>query len=400
MAVFKNDPFPGTDYSQYLSWKKITTPGGQTFYVVPGNEGYVYDPVASNATGRKVFRANPEASLKDQQEQEDFAKKQAKQAAFAASPAGQLIPVAGTVGGLVLANKLMTPGASPLETALASQAAAGATGAGTAGATTVATPEVVSINGAAPVEAGLGVAPYLGAAGAGLGAYGVYNAIQNNNKGAGALSGAGLGLGLGAAAPLVGFGPLGWGTLAAMGAAGALGGFGLTSIFGHESTRDVAKKHTSELLDKSDDPTYQNYVSAMREQHNSAPPDPSKPFHGGQYSSWDEYKAAGLDSKDLTGVYGNIKTYGPEWANLTQAQREAVTQANIDSGLYKSNKGEVEITDQAKARENFDNVIKGFNVGANSQAAAQGALLVNGPQVVVPPGAMPNLRSNPVVVRR
>ena len=61
------------------------------------------------------------------------------------------------------------------------------------------------------------------------------------------------------------------------------------------------------------------------------------------YATWEEYKGAGLDAADLTGVYGNIKTFGPEWASLTQEQRQAVTQGIIDAGLYESNKGEVEI---------------------------------------------------------
>jgi hypothetical protein len=131
------------------------------------------------------------------------------------------------------------------------------------------------------------------------------------------------------------------------------------------STRDIAKKHTKDLMSVApEDATYQNYVAGMREQYNSAPPDPSKPFGGGKYGSWEEYKKAGLMANDLTGVYGNIKAYGPQWASLTEEQRQAVTQANIDAGLYNSKKGEVEITDEAKAKQNYDNVMKGFQAGA------------------------------------
>ena len=50
MQITKKDPFPGTDYSQYLNWKKVVLPNGQVYYVVPGNPGYAFDPVASNAT--------------------------------------------------------------------------------------------------------------------------------------------------------------------------------------------------------------------------------------------------------------------------------------------------------------------------------------------------------------
>jgi hypothetical protein len=155
----------------------------------------------------------------------------------------------------------------------------------------------------------------------------------------------------------------------------------------HKTTRQHAQENTKELMDAGkDNPAYQAYVQGMREQYNSGPKDPSKPF-AGKYGSWDEYVKGGLEAGDLTGVYGNIKTYGPAWASLTPEQRQAITQANIDSGIYTSKKGEVEITDEKKAKENYDNVLRGFQVGASAttkpapviaattpaQAAAQGA---------------------------
>lgn len=210
-------------------------------------------------------------------------------------------------------------------------------------------------SGAAGAEAAttLGsVAPYLGVAGAGLGAYGLKKAIDSNNAKSGALSGAALGGGLAAASPLLlGGGPVGWGVLGLSALGGGLGGAGLTKLLGHETTRQLAKKHTGQLLKSSNDSDYQNYVKGMRAQFDQAPPDPSKPFHGGQYGSWDEYKKAGLDANDLTGVYGNIKTFGPEWSKLSQDQRVGITKGIIDAGLYNSKKGEVEITDPTKALE-------------------------------------------------
>ena len=299
-------------------------------------------------------------------------------------------------GGILAANYFNKPGATaigevgkgvlmsdgtikPIASALEANAGAAAQG---AGAIPGAAEGAAATQGATEAVApGLGYGPYLGAAGAALGGYGLYNAIEANDPKAGALSGAGLGMGLGAAAPLLGFaGPAGWMGYAGLAALGALGGGGLTSLLGHETTRDVAKKHTKQLLGSSEDPAYQGYVNAMREQYKSGAPDPEKPFHAGQYGSWEEYKAAGLDPNDLTGVYGNIKTFGPEWANLTQPQRVAVTKGIIDAGLYNSKKGEVEISDATKAKEIKDNVLKGFTVGAQTgvqtaaQAATQGAI--------------------------
>lgn len=187
------------------------------------------------------------------------------------------------------------------------------------------------------------------------GAYGAYDVLTGDyGTGRNALQGAASGAAMGSY-----FGPQG----ALIGGGIGLGAGLIKGMFDHESTRDLAKKHTSQLLDKSDDPAYQSYVSGMREQFNSAPPDPSKPFHGGQYGSWDEYKKAGLDAADLTGVYGNLNVYGPKWASLTEDQRRAITQKNIDSGLYTSKKGEVEITDSGTAQSNFDSVVNAKPTG-------------------------------------
>lgn len=127
----------------------------------------------------------------------------------------------------------------------------------------------------------------------------------------------------------------------------------------HQSTRGLAEQHTGELLKQGkDDKQWQDYVSGMRAGYNAPPPDPSKPF-AGKYASWDEYKTAGLDAGDLTGVYGNLNTYGPQWAKLTLDQQKAVTQANINDGLYDSKKGEVVLNNSEKANQNLKNVLAG-----------------------------------------
>jgi len=123
-----------------------------------------------------------------------------------------------------------------------------------------------------------------------------------------------------------------------------------------KTTRDVAKGHTKELLGQSKDQQYQNYVQGMRKQFDSAPVDPSKPF-AGKYGSWDEYKKAGLEAGDLTGVYGNLKTFGQDWTKLNFDQQKKVTQGLIDAGLYNSRKGEVEITDADKARAIYQSAL-------------------------------------------
>lgn len=200
-----------------------------------------------------------------------------------------------------------------------------------------------SAEGAAPLGTSVfgSATPYLGAAGTALGAYGAYEGIKKGNPLTAGMGGLGAGLGINMMG--YGLGPVGWAAMAGVPIVAAL-------MNKHETTRDFAKKNTKALAGMSNDPKWQSYVSAMRQQYNSGPPDPSKPF-AGKYATWQDYKKGGLEAGDLTGVLGNMKTFGPEWAGLSQDQRQRVTQGVIDAGLYDSKKGEVVITDAAKAQE-------------------------------------------------
>lgn len=189
--------------------------------------------------------------------------------------------------------------------------------------------------------------PYIGALGTLAGTAGAIQGVRKGNSLMAGLGGGGAWLGLNAMGYTLG--PAGWAMLAVPAVAALLNR--------HKSTREVTKENTGKLLKKSNDPGYQKYVQAMRAQYDSAPPDPSKPFHGGQYATWDEYKNAGLDAGDLTGVKANLGL-GPEYTNLNFDQQKAVTQAAIDANLYNSRKGEVE-ADQNKLRQIFDNVKNG-----------------------------------------
>ena len=207
-----------------------------------------------------------------------------------------------------------------------------------------------------------------------VGAIGAYDVLSHEYGPArsgieGAASGAAIGSYFGPQGALIGAG------------VGGLLGLG-KSYFNHESTRDIAKKHTGDLLSQGkDDPTWQNYVSAIRAQYNAPPPDPSKPYLGGKYGSFDEYKNAGLVAADLTGVYGNLKTFGPEWTKLTPDQQLKVTQGIINAGLYESDHGEVVITDPNKARDIKNQVISGAIKPSPTSAQPTGLMAPPAPTV-------------------
>lgn len=173
----------------------------------------------------------------------------------------------------------------------------------------------------------------------------------------------------------------------------------------HQSTKGRQEERTGQLLRQSDDPQWQNYVASMRlQQVKEGPKDKTKPFFGGKYATFDEYKKAGLQADDLTGVYGNLDAFKPDyveeknlpnWAQLSFEQRKAVTQRLIDENMYASKKGDVVIPDKEKARRIYEEMAAN-NFGVARQrggANIRGSLETNinkpqGPQVR-PPAPMP-----------
>ena len=100
-------------YANYQQWEVVTTPSGGTYYKVPGTS-FVYDPFTSGIKGKPVLFRNPQPELdKEAAAQSEHDKEVAlrdKQVAAqlqAASPAGQVLPIAGTVAGTVGAGWAM-----------------------------------------------------------------------------------------------------------------------------------------------------------------------------------------------------------------------------------------------------------------------------------------------------
>lgn len=394
MAASLPPGFQGTDFSQWGSWQSINI-DGLPYYQVPGHPQYVFDPYDGAYGSIKI---NPQV---------------VEQAYNAENPepglVEQVVPALGTVGGLYLSNKLFNPSTATAGTEVAGQAGnssgffgnlfgSGAEGEvlGSSAALNEgtmlgdsmlasstfdpSTANVADIFSQGGGESALGgAAPALGAAGAAYGAYNMYEGLKEGDMAQTGMGAAGVGLGVNAMGYALG--PWGWAALAAMALA--------SKFTKHESTREVAQKHTKSLIKQGeDDPTWQNYVKGMRAQHNQEPPDKSKPF-AGKYATWEDYQANGLEAPDLTGVYGNLKTFGPDWAKLSQEQRVAVTQGIINAGLYKSKKGEVEITDPTKAKTIYESVLAEGVKPASQKPTTEKASLSTGDEEMKKQGMKP-----------
>lgn len=227
----------------------------------------------------------------------------------------------------------------------------------------------------APTSTLANVAPYLGVAGAGLGAYGLYQGIKDNSPKEGAIGGAGMGAGIAAALPLLGFGPVGWGALALSALGGGVGGGLLASLLGHKTTKQYEKERWGDLANSAQDAQtkayaqqYQNYLNSDQQKIDAQPQNRLG------------YKMANgtLRPEDVWGSLGVMKTFGSDWlGKYNEDQRRNISQALIGATLFQGDHGDTMITDQDKARAIAAQVLGGNQTkpAIMPQAQAQQAAL-------------------------
>jgi len=422
----------GVDYSNYSGWQKVTTNRGGVYYAIPGTS-LVYDPFTSQAKGYPVVWLNPSP--------EQSAIEKAKQAA---TPLGQAKALAGTVLGTVggaaginyglqalgmksplAATSTTAPGAAVDNSpSLVSRifggggsgggGGGGATSAGdsfwsslfggssgldTSGATAIGS-DVPSVVGspivnelaaqsgvqdaslmsdaaaATPASSFLGQA--LPVAGGALGAYGLYNTLDNQNqpKGSSGLEGAASGAALGASI----------GGLPGAGIGALIGGITGFISGGHKSTAQAQQERWQDLADKG--------VKGAAEQYQATQnmPDNMKGkvvTLDGQVKDWNFgdalAKVKAGQPQEFRDVYGNYQTFGSDWSNYSNDQKNAIVTAIANAGLYAPKKGDVAISDPDQALKIKDQVLSDF-----AQPTAK----------TVPPDAVPQTPNIPAGVQQ
>lgn len=371
----------GIDFSQFTNWARVVAPNGAVYYRVP-DSGYLYSPFLSGIKGKPVIFADPKLAVEEKAKKDALVQEQIDMAKQAASPAGQLMPVvggvAGTVGGAYLINKLVS---NPVQDALAQSIQAN-TAAQTTGqlaaqaqpvaamvpttapiattpaqafaATATPTPIGTAANGGvlmsdgsiaagAPAEAAaLGYAPYLGLAGAGLGAYGLYQGIKEGSKGQSALGGAGLGAGLAAAAPLAGFGPVGWAGLGLAALGGGLGGLGLASALGD---KDMWKTEGDRLRKLQEGGAYvpEDLIASTPTKGRSKDElvELAKQT-GGNVTFAQSRKESDLTPQDIIG-YATFAENDPNWFNKPLQERLALAGQALNAGAVREHHGTIDV---------------------------------------------------------
>jgi hypothetical protein len=365
----------GVDFGGYATWPQYVSPNGQIYYIVPGQEDWMYDPVASQNTGRPQLFRNPEAAQKEKDEAE-------QKIEDANSPAKQIIPVAagvaGTAGGVYVATKApqwwgAAEAAKPVATAATTAATPAASAAVTPAATTGAGAFVEGATGAAaPFEVGTaanggvlmsdgsvvgggmfspgGMLSPSGIGSAGnvilpaVGTYAAYDLMNRDLDKNGSGWARGIGQGAASGAMIGSY----WGPTGAMIGApiGAVVGAGKVA-FGHKSTKEYQDQRKGELLDRG----ITGYADFINQLPQSTEDDPGY----GKVPDMDN-----LTAEQVWGTNGVFDTFGNDWlGTYSEDQRRRISQALIDKGLFRGDHGDLIIhsDDKEEALKTRDEVL-------------------------------------------
>ncbi len=373
------------DYTQYASWQKVQLPNGESVYVIPGHPGYCLDVNATNASGRPVIRPNPTKAISEQEQHDqevqaakDQQDKAVKQNMFNGSPFGQILPIAAGTGGIIAAAQLAPKAVDPLSQAMATIELhkAGLDTAALANSGGGVTP---TLSGAASQGAFFGP----GGSATGVGAEFAPTvtgeapaAVLPATEGAGLASGYGIGLGPLAAVAAGTYlggksaydeirgktdnsipGLIGRGTLGI-----ATGGLSEIArpFLQHKSVADRRADNWTGLADQGIPGAQQAYDVSQNLGDLSGKI--TSGAHKGEAWSFqgalDQMKEDPSSVVQFQDVYGNYKTFGNEWDKYDSPTKVKITQALIDNNLYDSKDGDVIVTDEAKAKQIRDNILK------------------------------------------
>lgn len=388
-----------TDYSQYATWQPIQTANGGVQYLVPGTE-WAYDPFVSAQTGRVQLFRNHTQEL-------DEAAKTKKDAKDKASPLNQVeqlaLPLGVAAAGKYAYNHWIDPSAATQAADAASKASGGgfwnwlSGGSGPATSPAASPASAGDFNFDTPLAQVLDtqVAPSgTSTAMARLGTDALNEAgkqaLSQGAQAAGqqvAPESTGFMSGLTATAP----GTVGASFLPALGiAAGAYTGmqqfggaknafqgkkltgmqqaalalptFGASLLWNHipglthVSTKEQEQKRWGKLADKGITGAQEAFLSAHS-------PDSSGKWEDGGIGSGKEWNwedavsRAKVNPSEFRLAYGNLDTFGNDWATYDPKQQDEIVKRLIDANLYDPEKGDITISDKDAARKIKDEVL-------------------------------------------
>ena len=356
------------DITGWQNWEQVKLPDGRVLYRSPTTPGWLYDNVLSAAKGRSVFVKDPSLEIQKTQEAEAAQKKQQDLQNQAMSPLGQLTPIAGTVGGTVLAGMALNGGlfgGAGTAAGVGSGVASGV-GAGLAGAVPAAPIGIsaTSVPGAAAAAPG-----FIGSGAAGL-------AVPAAVAGATYLGGkAAYDMFRGREMDLPGRAILGVATGGISEVGKALG------FWGGKNTTRTQEDRWGKLADQGA-VTPEQLAAKQADLQRSAKERSQDPLTGKKWdlqTAQDRVKAGGTAADEFGLVYGNFKTFGKDWDAYTPDQKRAIITANAQAGNYTSDKGDVLFKDEEKAKQIKDQVLSSVTapVASNTPTSVQQMMRTN-----------------------
>lgn len=188
-------------------------------------------------------------------------------------------------------------------------------------------------------------APYLGGAAALYGGYNLAKNFGHEGLAGGAISGAGTGAGIGT---MILPGP---GTAVGAGV-GALLGAGL-SLFDRKTTKQIEQDRWKGLNGGT------SADAAFQANH---PTGDTGVWQTGEFAGkkWNFEDAKTLAEKDPTQfrhVYGNYDTFGNDWSKYSPDQQNKIVSGLLNAGLYKSDHGDIIITNKDQANQIRDSIL-------------------------------------------
>jgi hypothetical protein len=357
------------DVSNYTTWGKLTSPSGDVYYEVP-DSGLVYDPIRSQATGRNVFHPNPKAEIAEKEKAEKLMRQQM-------NPLNQAMPTLAALGGTLgakaigsyfpsaqekmyeaMAKNIAGDMGAPATAAPGSPASSFLEGIFGSGSSPAVDQGVASLpNGGTlladgSVQGPMGPGGFLevgstlgnlaGGLGTGLGLYGAYEGIKDQNPLMAGLGGLGTSLGLSQLGVLgSAFGPLGLGIAAVPAVTAFLSG----------------------MFDKDEWKNERNDLEDLKEKGIFIPDDilSGMPTRGRSFDELQQMEIArGADQADINFAksrdINDLKGHGqsiigysefakkdPNWFKRSIEERTNYANQLLDLGLVSEGKGQIKV---------------------------------------------------------
>lgn len=241
-----------------------------------------------------------------------------------------------------------------------------------AGTATAGTPidAMVGANGEVAPASGVSGGQVFGGLAALHGGYTAFNDLQHGGSGRAGFTEAGAGIGNillpgvggvvgGAFGNIMGYGLQGHGIKNHIALAATMPPLEIARLMGFNLSHKTTKQYEQERFEGLKKSDVQNVDKVFEANHGGPDAWTEGQFKGKKWNFEDATTLAKADPTQFRHVFGNYDAFGKDWSGYTPDQQNSIVSQLISSGLYKSDHGDIIITDKDKANQIRDSVLKG-----------------------------------------